>query len=777
MRSSPRLVALVAAGMLAALAAPATATGSAAGFTTTTGDERISDPVPEDPRASSLGIVLEEYHQFPETESVPPATDYRLQRHARINHIGDVPDGSGRQFVPDLNGPLYFLEDGEEQVYLDVRGQFPDFFSGRGMGSGFGFATFHPEFEDNGVFYTVHTEQFGAIGTKPLTYPGQSREFSHSVVTEWTADDPAADTFSGESREVMRLGFFSQIHAIQQIDFNPTARPGSADYGMLYLAVGDGGAALGTDVPQDPATPYGKILRIDPTGTDGPNGQYGIPDDNPFVGDEGWIGEIWAIGLRDPHRFSWDARSPHRMYLGHIGQRAIEAVYEVRPGDNYGWSEREGRFVFDETDECALYPLPEDDEDFGYTYPVIAYDHDPPAGWPCAADSGHALGGGYVYRGRDLPLLRGKYVFGDIVDGRVYWAESGQMRRETGREATLHEMQVFDTDGRRLRLTDLAGDTRVDLRFGADAEGELYLLSKANGKIWKVVGTRVVPQTPPVDRRIADDVVARYDFEHPLAVDGTREEDAGPSGTLLSLVGGGKEQRQLGGAYGGSISSLRTQQVGTTPGADDWRAGVWDPEGVESLDRLAGAEQITVMGWFNVSGDTYPLPNTTTPDPNDRYNAVGLAGVLSGNSDGHGVRALIELIQVDGELKLVALGRRLDTGASQTLAADADWRRLLPPDTWVHLAATFDYTTGQMQLFRNGVPLAASYTTPGDPWQVDGTGTSDTLPRGIKIGGSFPQGGQERNPCNCSFDELVFLDRAVTRSEVLTQYLRYRVSR
>ncbi|MDF9714552.1 PQQ-dependent sugar dehydrogenase [Nocardioides sp. ChNu-153] len=770
MRSTRRWAAAAATALVVGLIGPTTSAGAGT-------DDRIADPVPNDPAQAALGLVLEEHHQFPRTETVPPATDYRLQRHARINHIGDVPDGSGRQFVPDLNGPLYFLEDGEEQVYLDVRAQFPDFFSGRGMGTGFGFATFHPEFETNGVFYTVHSEQFGAIGTKPLTYPGQSREFSHSVVTEWTAEDPTADTFTGTRREVMRLGFFSQIHAIQQIDFNPTARPGSADYGLLYLAVGDGGAALGTDVPQDPATPYGKILRIDPTGTNGPNGQYGVPADNPFVGQEGWIGEIYALGMRDPHRFSWDSARPHRMYLGHIGQRAIEAVYEVRPGDNFGWSEREGRFTFDPADECALYPLPEDDEQHGYTYPVIAYDHDPPAGWPCAADSGHAIGGGYVYRGR-LPHLRGKYVFGDIVDGRVYWARADQMRQERDREADLNEMQLFDTSGRRLRMTDLAGDTRVDLRFGTDSAGELYLLAKANGKVWKVVGTKIAPRVDPVSPSVADDVVARYDFEHPLAVDGTREEDAGASGTLLNLVNGGKRQRVLDPAFGGSISSLQTQQVNPAQaGNDDWRAGVYDPNGVASLDRFAGAEQITVMGWFKMSGDQYPLLNSNTPAPDDRYNAVGLAGVLSGNSDGHGVRALLELINVDGQLKLVALGRRLDDGASKTLAAHADWRTILPADTWVHLAATFDYTTGEMRLHRNGLPLRASYTATGDPWQVDGTGTSPTLPRGLKIGGSYPQNTREQNPCNCRMDELVFLDRAIRPGEVAAQYARYRISR
>ena len=156
-----------------------------------------------------------------------------------------------------------------------------------------------------------------------------------------------------------------------------------------------------------------------------------------------------------------------------------------------------GRFVYDSTDECHLYPLPENDEEFGYVYPVAAYDHDPPPGWPCNADSGHGISGGQVYRG-DLPGLFGKYVFGDLVDGRVFWTNASQMRQETDTEATIHEMQLFDTQGRKLRMTDFAEDARVDLRFGTDLEKNLYLLAKANGKVWKVVGTRTGPYADEV---------------------------------------------------------------------------------------------------------------------------------------------------------------------------------------------------------------------------------------------------------------------------------------
>jgi glucose/arabinose dehydrogenase len=464
-------------------------------------DEPIQDPLP-DPVQSDLGIVVEEFAQFPKTEPVPPPTDPRLMRHARINYLGEVPDGSGRLYVPDLNGRMYFLEPGEEpHVYLDIGAIFaPDFFSGRGLGTGSGFIAFHPDFKRNGKFYTVHSEN-GAGLAKPTTWPSHPNPILHSIVTEWTADDPAADTFSGTRREMLRIGEGGQIHAIQQIDFNPTARRGSRDYGMLYVASGDGGRGASTTQPQEPTNPYGKILRIDPLGTNGTGGQFGIPPDNPFAGDDGVLDEIYAIGMRDPHRFSWDPAT-RRMYLGHIGEHRIESVYDVRPGDNFGWSEREGPFLFRRGDpQCAVYPLPEDDERFGYTYPVASFDHNPPPGHPLCSDSGHAISGGFVYRGDDVPALRGKYVFTDLVDGRVFYTEASEMRR--GRPmATIHQLMVYSA-GERTSFQELVGDDRVDLRFGRDGDGELYLLAKANGKVWKVTGSKRFASCDAGDVRVA----------------------------------------------------------------------------------------------------------------------------------------------------------------------------------------------------------------------------------------------------------------------------------
>ncbi|GLI01469.1 PQQ-dependent sugar dehydrogenase [Phytohabitans aurantiacus] len=447
----------------------------------------ISDPIPQAPIQAQLGLVLTEFARFPQSNPVPAPTDPRMMRTARINYLGQVP-GSSLLFTPDLNGRLYTLPPtgGTPSVYLDVAATVgANFFSGKGLGSGFGFVAFHPEFATNGRFYTTHTEALGALGSIAPDWT-QSGAVIHSVLTEWTATNPAALSFSGTRRTLLRIGFASYIHAIQQIDFNPNAAPGGTDYGLLYVAVGDGGRGSSTTVPQQLNVPHGKILRIDPRGTNSTNGRYGVPAVNPFAGTSGALGEIYALGMRDPHRFSWDTGGTRRMFLGHIGEHDIEGVYDLRAGDNLGWSEREGSWVFDRREPCNLYPLPADDARFGYDYPVAAYDHNA-ATIPCGDDAGKAIVGGFVYRGTALPALRGKYVFGDIVDGRVFYTDEARMVRGGGL-APLYQLRVVTATGTPTTMASLAGDARVDLRLGTDRAGELYLLAKANGRIWKVTG-------------------------------------------------------------------------------------------------------------------------------------------------------------------------------------------------------------------------------------------------------------------------------------------------
>ncbi|MDH6462930.1 hypothetical protein M2302_003115 [Micromonospora sp. A200] len=276
-----------------------------------------------------------------------------------------------------------------------------------------------------------------------------------------------------------------------------------------------------------------------------------------------------------------------------------------------------------------------------------------------------------------------------------------------------------------------------------------------------------------VHPHLRSNLVAFYDFDHPVEGDAALERDQGRSGTEIELVNGGPDMRVAEHAYPGSGNALQTRQVNpAAAGNDDWKAGIWSASGVRTLRAFSGVEGTTVMGWFKREMDG-PALNSTTGNPADRFNAIGLAGVLTGDSDGHGVRALLELIDVNGELRLVALGRRLDGGNSQTFAASEDWRTLLPKGEWVHLAATFDFTTGAMALYRNGQPVDGFYTRTDDPWLVSGPGphvTTASDPRGIKIGGSFPQDTLERNPCDCRMDALMFLDSVASATDVEKQY-------
>jgi hypothetical protein len=272
-------------------------------------------------------------------------------------------------------------------------------------------------------------------------------------------------------------------------------------------------------------------------------------------------------------------------------------------------------------------------------------------------------------------------------------------------------------------------------------------------------------------------LVNHWNFENPVEDDPAQEQDLGFSGTDLWLVNGGPDMRVDDPAHPHSTTSMQTQQVNPEhpPTNEDWKAGVFDIDGVESLGAFSEAEGTTIMGFFKQTGDN-PSRNTNSADPDAMFNAVGMAGILSGGSEGHLVRSLLEVINVDGEPRLVGLARRLDDQPSNIYAAEADWQELFPTDEWAHIAATFDFTDGTMALYVDGEPVDGFYTDEGDPWDLEGEGphlTSPALPTGIKIGGSYPQNDGEQNPCNCRMDELKFLDRAATAEEIADQYALY----
>lgn len=436
----------------------------------TTGDPSslpLADPIPETIEKGGLGIRVVEFAEFPVTGS---------GTRARLNYLDHANDGTDRLFVNDLRGNFYVVRNGTPSVYLDVRAQFPHFVDSPRLGTGFGFFAFHPEFASNGKFYTVHTEAGSALSADTPDYTSAASAQVHGIITEWTASNPASNTFSGTKRQLLRVGFRTYLHGMQQIGFNPTANPGDEDYGLLYISLGDGDENPNfTDGPQNLGRPHGKIFRIDPLGTNSPNGNYGIPAANPFVGQAGALGEIWAYGLRNPHRFSWDPGGTNKMFIGNIGEKNIDSIYPGLPGANYGWNEREGTFLFRKDNPNQVYTLPANDAQLGYTYPVAEYDH----------DEGFAVVGGFVYRGSDHPGLVGRYVFGDIPRGRIFHTAESDMIAG-GSKAPIQELRVFTEAGVETSLTQIVQNPRFDTRFGTDADGELYILSKTAGKIWKV---------------------------------------------------------------------------------------------------------------------------------------------------------------------------------------------------------------------------------------------------------------------------------------------------
>ena len=239
--------------------------------------------------------------------------------------------------------------------------------------------------------------------------------------------------------------------------------------GYLYIGMGDGGS--GGDpmhLAQNPNSLLGKMLRIDVNVPDADPRGYRIPEDNPFVDRQpiAALHEIWAFGLRNPWRYSfddWTRGGTGALVIADVGQTAREEVnWEPRGmgGRNYGWRLREGRNVYDQRQPAAYVPL---------TDPI----HDYPR------SEGMSVTGGYVYRGAALdPMFNGRYFFADFVAGRVY---SIGLHLDERQEATAADL---------LELTELLGGTQElgpISSFGVDAEGELYIVSYARGRIVKIV--------------------------------------------------------------------------------------------------------------------------------------------------------------------------------------------------------------------------------------------------------------------------------------------------
>jgi glucose/arabinose dehydrogenase/mono/diheme cytochrome c family protein len=440
----------------------------------------ILNPIPESIGVSNLVAGLELITQ------IPPSSDSGKLPLTRITKLAPKP-GTGDLFIIDLQGKLYKLQHNTTPtVYMDIARLKPKFINEPGLATGFGSFAFHPGFAKNGLLYTTHTETPGS-GKADFGYADSIKVTLQWVLTEWKTENPGAPAFSGTSRELFRVNMVGGIHGVQEIVFNPLSKPGNDDYGLLYIGVGDGGC-VGEGysfLAHSKDKIWGTILRIDPSGKNSTNGQYGIPQTNPFAKSENtkMMGEIYAYGFRNPHRITWSKSG--EMLACNIGQGNIESVNLIQPGHDYGWPLREGTFVSEyATGMTNIYPLPANDSIYKITYPVAQFDH----------DEGLAISGGFEYLGTAIPQLTGKFLFGDIASGRLFFIEMADIRQ--GKQAVIKEWKISMNGGQRT-LQDLCGNNRADLHFGSDSKGELYILTKTDGKVYKLVNETMNPSKGP----------------------------------------------------------------------------------------------------------------------------------------------------------------------------------------------------------------------------------------------------------------------------------------
>ncbi|MCC6847199.1 MAG: PQQ-dependent sugar dehydrogenase [Deltaproteobacteria bacterium] len=320
-----------------------------------------------------------------------------------------APDGADRVFVVEQGGRIRVFPNGAPAtatVFLALSG-----ISVGGEEGLLGLA-FHPNYAANGYFYVYYS----------ASSPRRSVIARYRV----SADPNVADAASG--RVVMEIAQPYSNHNGGQLAFGPD--------GYLYVSLGDGGSAGDPENrAQNTNELLGKILRIDVDRSD-PGLGYAVPPDNPFVGQSGARGEIWALGLRNPWRMSFD-RLTHALWAGDVGQGNWEEIDLIERGRNYGWRRKEGNACYNPSTGC----------DTGtFTAPLAVYSH----------GDGCSVTGGYVYRGSRLPELYGAYVYGDYCSGKI-WA--------------------LRYDGATASTTMIADTTLSISSFGEDRDGELYVVS------------------------------------------------------------------------------------------------------------------------------------------------------------------------------------------------------------------------------------------------------------------------------------------------------------
>ena len=422
----------------------------------------VDDPIPSPIREGGVQVRLE-----------PVATGLTAP------NLGiSAPGDADRLFVVDQDGIVWAvdLSSGAKRIFLDVSSRLvplgafgPNTFDERGL---LGLA-FDPDYANNGLIYTYTSEPVSGsadFSTMPAGAPANHQ----SSIAEWRVPNPR------NASSVVDPSTRRELLRIDEPQFNHNA--GALNFGrdgFLYISLGDGGAGDDQGVGhspqgngQDPSNVLGSILRIDPTGTNSSNGKYGIPQGNPFVGQAGFVPEIWAYGFRNPFRFSFDS-STGKLWVGDVGQNDIEEVDVVTKGGNFGWRIKEGSFLFDPNGaQPGFVTARSPGKPKGLIDPIAEYDH----------DEGVAVVGGFVYRGDAIPQLRGRYVFGDFSRsssefGRLFFLD---------RAERIKEFRLVGQDSLGLKLDG----------FGQDADGELYVLGNTTGTPFGETGVvlRIAPR-------------------------------------------------------------------------------------------------------------------------------------------------------------------------------------------------------------------------------------------------------------------------------------------
>lgn len=449
--------------------------------------QETNNPFP-DPIPVQEGVIVV---GFEEVANIPDVD----RQFARMQTLRHEP-GTDRLFVSDMRGIIYdvnedtgavtpYLLANDDRWDLDINDSWREV----GMQS----MAFHPQFGESGTpgygkFY-IWTDTNNTDAMAAMTAGGDVAH--HTILLEWTAEDPTAVAYDGGApREIARFEQPYPNHNGGAIAFNPLAEPGDDDYGMLYIGNGDGGSGGDPlNLSQNTGNALGKILRIDPLGTDGFNGEYGVPRDNPFVGDErNILEEIFAIGLRNPQHFAWDSATG-TMMVSDIGQGTIEKVSVVEAGDNLGWRNWEGSFRYVGRNAVSTED-PRSDPNI--RYPFAEYDHHSSEYF---VDGNVAVTGLHVVRDSGVPEIEGRVLFGDLPSGELFHVDADNLP-EGGQEA-IRRVLFDDGSGEVKNLMTVLRDKnreqgrslapRVDLGLGAGANGDVYLLNKYDGTLRKLV--------------------------------------------------------------------------------------------------------------------------------------------------------------------------------------------------------------------------------------------------------------------------------------------------